>query len=317
MSISRISTYQLNKAFSNQVNNTQSKFNKLSEQIASGIKVSSTADNPVAARGIIKANKQLEDLELYKENIKKADGELSTVDTTLKSINDQLAKAYDIAMEVANGTMGPDEITAFQSDLDAVIANVKNLANTKYNDQYLFSGTRTTTIPYSENDTEGLIYKGNSEMRYAIVGENATQEINFIGKNVFGEASFTTDAEGNITFDPNASSGVFGALYELKAAIQDENNVDVNKIHSAMGNINTSVETVTGARTRTGAIGNSFDDMLTTYENDTINVKELRSNLQDTDLSSAISDWYSTYQSMQASFSMMSKSLDVSLLNYI
>ena len=106
MSISRVSTYQLNKSLGNQLNGTQSKLNKLTQQITSGVKVSSTAENPVAARGIIKANKELADIEEYKANIDFAGNELKEVDGTLTSVNTQLTRAKDIAMQIANGTIG-------------------------------------------------------------------------------------------------------------------------------------------------------------------------------------------------------------------
>lgn len=316
MSISRVSTYQVNKSFSNQLNNTQAKYNQLTQQISSGVKVSSTMDDPVAARGIIKANKALGNIEEYKNNIEQADIELSEIDGTLKSINDQLSKAYDVAMQISNGTMGSDQLIAYQEELDSIIDNVTRLANTQYNDQYIFSGTRTTTIPYAESD-DGMIYAGNSEKRYAIIGDNKTEEINLIGNELFGSAAYTKDADGNIIFDEANSSGVFGALYQLKSAIQDADNIDEDAVKSAMGGIDNGINTITAGKTKVGAVGSSFDDMLTSYENDSSNLVELRSNLQDTDLPSAISNWYSSYQAMQASYSMMAQTMNVSLLNYI
>ena len=74
---------------------------------------------------------------------------------------------------------------------------------------------------------------------------------------------------------------------------------------------------VSAVRTKTGALGKEFEDIQNTYTNDTISLKQLRSDLEDTDLPSAVSDWYSTYQSLQASYQMFSQTMDVSLLNYI
>ena len=316
MSISRVSTYQVNKSFSNQLNNTQAKFNKLTQQISSGTKINSTIDDPVAARGIIKANKELDSIDGYKQNIETAGVELSQIDSTLKSINDQLSRAYDLAMQVSNGTMGADQLVAYQEEIDSIIDNVTRLANTEYNDQYIFSGTRTTTPPYSE-DANGVLYAGNSEKRYAIIGEGKVQEINLIGEDLFGNAAYTKDADGNITFDSANSSGAFGALYQLKAAIQDPDNVDDAAVKESMSGLYTGMDKVTAGQTKVGAVGETFDDMLASYENDSINLTELRSNLQDTDLPSAISDWYSSYQAMQASYSMMGQTMNVSLLNFI
>ncbi|MBR1681047.1 flagellar hook-associated protein FlgL [bacterium] len=316
MSISRVSTAQLNKAFSSQLSNTQSKFNKLAEQIGTGVSVSSMSDDPVAAGSIIKVNKQMGDIETYLANLESADVELSQVDSTLKSVNDQLSKAHDLAMQISNGTMGSDELQAYQSELDSIIDNVIKFANTQYNDKYLFSGTRTTTIPYSQS-TDGLTYRGNDESRSVLIGDNKTKEISYTGKNIFGEASFTTDEEGKITVDTSASSGALGALYQLKAAIQDPENIDTAAVSSAMGGLSSSMDTVTATKTRAGAISSSFEDLKSTYQSDSLRLEELRSNLQDTDLPSAISNWYSVYQAMQASYSMLSQTMGVSLLNFI
>ncbi len=314
MSITRVSTYQVNKTFANQLNNTQSKFNKLSQQITSGNRISSTIEDPVAARGIIKANKELSNIDEYKKNIELADNELSTIDAALKSINDQLSKAHDLAMQIANGTLGEEQITAYQQELDSIIDNVTRLTNTQYDDQYLFAGTRTTTPPYTVG-ANGLEYAGNTEARYAIIGENKTEQINLIGKDYFGSADFTTDANGTITY--NGGDGAFGALYKLKAAIQDGSNIDTTSLKEAMNGLDEGVNTVTAGKTKVGAVGSTFDDIITSYENDSLNITKLRSNLQDTDLPSAISDWYSSYQAMQASYTLMGQRANMSLLNYI
>ncbi len=332
MAIGRVSTYQFNTSFSKQVHNTQSKFNKLSQQITSGKRVSSVSDDAVAAKGIIKANAQLADIETYLKNLQLADNELTQTDKTLGAINDKLQDAYDLAMTVANGTNGEEQMNAYRQQLDAIISNITRLANTQYDDKYLFAGTNTTTEPYSlvttddgTVDNAGLVYAGNDGARYALVGQPKSdnvisdekkEQINFIGEQIFGQVKFTTDADGNVTIDEANSSGAFKALYELKAALQNDP-VDENAVRATLDSIDASMTQVSAARTKTGALGQEFDDIQDAYANDTINIKELRSNLEDTDLPSAVSDWYSTYQSLQASYQMFSQTMGVSLLNYI
>lgn len=316
MAVSRVSSYQLSKSLGSQLNNTQAKFNKLTQQIASGTTLTSMADDPLAASSLIKVNKQLGDIDIYKSNLNSFGIELSQVDSTLKTVSDELSKGYDLSMELANGTMGADELKAYQAQLDTIIDNVTRLANTNYNGQYLFSGTRTTTTPYQESE-EGLVYQGNDEGRYALIGENKTQKINYIGKDVFGEAVYTVDGEGNKVLDPDKTTGALGALYQLRDAIKDPEKFDYESVRSAMGKIGDSIDTITATKTRAGAINKNFDDMLSSYDNDAANLVSLRSSLQDTDLPSAISNWYSVYQSMQASYSMMSQSMGMSLLDFI
>ena len=300
MAIGRVSTYQLNKSFTGQIGNTQAKFNKLSQQIQSGKRVSSITDDAVAARGIIKANSQLGDIETYVANLKQADNELTQTDSTLKSVSDKLQEAYDLAMTVANGTNGEEQLEAYRQQLDSIIESVTALANTKYGDQYLFSGTRTTTPAYTKTD-DGLTWNGNDEARYALIGQDQKEQINFSGYDIFGDAQVQTDpatGEKTVTGD-----GAFKALYELKIALESDD-VDTEKARETLTGLNEGIESVTGSRTKAGALGSQFDDLQTTYTNDTLNIKQLRSNLEDVDLPSAISDWYSSYQALQASYQM-------------
>ena len=313
MAIGRVSTYQLNKSFTGQIGNTQAKFNKLSQQIQSGKRVSSITDDAVAARGIIKANSQLGDIETYVANLKQADNELTQTDSTLKSVSDKLQEAYDLAMTVANGTNGEEQLEAYRQQLDSIIESVTALANTKYGDQYLFSGTRTTTPAYTKTD-DGLTWNGNDEARYALIGQDQKEQINFSGYDIFGDAQVQTDpatGEKTVTGD-----GAFKALYELKIALESDD-VDTEKARETLTGLNEGIEYVTGSRTKAGALGSQFDDLQTTYTNDTLNIKQLRSNLEDVDFPSAISDSYSSYQALQASYQMFSQTMNVSLINYI
>ncbi len=313
MVIGRVSTYQLNKSFTNQIGSTQAKFNKLSQQIQTGKRVSSITDDAAAARGIIKANTQLGDIETYVANLKQADNELTQTDNTLKSLSDKLQEAYDLAMTVANGTNGKEQMEAYRQQLDSIIESVTALANTQYGDQYLFSGTRTTTPAYTKTD-DGLTWNGNNEARYALIGEDQKEQINFNGYDIFGDAQVQTDpATGEKTV---TGSGAFKALYELKIALESDD-VDTEKARNTLTGLNNGIELATAARTKAGALGSQFDDLQDTYTNDTLNIKQLRSNLEDVDLPSAISDWYSSYQALQASYQMFSQTMNVSLLNYI
>jgi len=194
--------------------------------------------------------------------------------------------------------------------------------------------TNTTTEPYSLVETDdatadnaGLVYAGNDGGRYTLVGQaknelpdvisdEKKEQINFIGKEVFGQVKFTTDADGNVTIDDANSSGAFKALYELKAALQNDP-VDEQAVRATLDSLDASMSQVSAARTKTGALGQEFEDIQDAYANDTLNLKQLRSDLEDTDLPSAVSDWYTAYQSLQASYQMFSQTMNVSLLNYI
>jgi flagellar hook-associated protein 3 FlgL len=276
-------------------------------------------DDVIAAKGIIKANKQLANMDQFVKNMGLASTELKYVDSTLGSAVTQITKANDVAIQAANGTENKEGRAALLDEVEAIIGNMKSYANTQFNDVNVFSGTKTTSPTYVEDALTGsLVYNGDNGARQIEIDDGMTQQINFTGDEIFGQAIYIEDPAnpGQYIMDEDASSGVFKALYQLRDALKaDDFNQD--DARATLDGFSEGLRNVTDTRTSSGLLVNKFDDLTEAYDTSSLQITELKSSLEDLDLTSAISDWYASSQAMQASYSMMSQSMSVSLLDYL
>src|SRR5690606_34318177 len=98
----RISTSQIYTIASLGMGKAQAAVAKTEEQMASGKRVLSPADDPVAATNILKLNQELARTEQYKKNIDIADNSLSLEESTLKTVVELMQRIGELAVKAGN-----------------------------------------------------------------------------------------------------------------------------------------------------------------------------------------------------------------------
>ncbi|MBP7211562.1 flagellar hook-associated protein FlgL [bacterium] len=284
-------------------------YNKLSEEVSSGNKVSQPSDDPLAAIEILQDNASISKLNGYNTNISTAQDEVNVTDGALTSIISSLEKAHDLAVQGANGTYGTTDLEAMQAQVDQIIQNLKDLGNTKYNGNYIFAGTKTSTIPFEENATGGMSYNGtpstSNYKRYTQISESENVSINLSGDSVLGSYDSAT-ATG---------TGAMKDLYTLSKALASG---DSTAVHNTIDSIMDDIENVTSSRSDLAALTNRFTST-TTYNSNKITIlKENKSNVQDIDMATTVTDLYTAQTVYQSSMSVVSNLLKLgSLWDYI
>jgi len=126
---------------------TQSQYNYLMEKIASQKKVNRASDDPVAATRIINIRQSKAAIEQYMKNNDSCKTWISATESTLSGVS----KLLDTANGIAIGAMGadPDTREIAAANIQAIIDSMRSLANTKWEDSYLFSGSQTSTQPFA------------------------------------------------------------------------------------------------------------------------------------------------------------------------
>ena len=98
----RVSTSQIYNIATLGMTQAQAAIVKTQEQIASGKRVLSPADDPVAAANILQINQDLARTEQYKKNIDIADNSLSLEETSLKTVVDLMQRMRELAVKSGN-----------------------------------------------------------------------------------------------------------------------------------------------------------------------------------------------------------------------
>lgn len=169
----------------------QANFNKLTAQLSSGSKVISLTDDPIASVNVLNTTKQLGQIETFEQNVGMASAELSALDDLLDLANGYLSTAWDKAIQANNQTYGEGSLKALKVEIDEITKTMVDLANTEYNDNYIFSGANTKTLTYTMTDDGQIIYNGTPQdnpdyIRQTEVADGVFEVINTTGDKVFG-----------------------------------------------------------------------------------------------------------------------------------
>ena len=202
--VNRISTSgkysQLVADMQKQLNN----YNKLTKQLASGSKITSITDDPIAAVNILNTNRQLGQIDTFAQNVEIAKKELSTLDDLMDLANGYLSNAWDKAVQANNQTYSETSLKALKVEIDELTKTMVDLANTEYDNNYIFSGANTKTTPYTIDENGDITYHGTPHdnpdyIRQTEVADGVFEVINTTGDKVFGYYT-TKDANGNNLF---------------------------------------------------------------------------------------------------------------------
>lgn len=186
----------------------QANFNKLTSQLTSGSKVIKLTDDPIASVNILNTNKQLGQIETFEQNVGMASAELTALDDLLDLANGYLSTAWDKAIQANNQTYTAGSLEALKVEIDEITKTMVDLANTEYNDNYLFSGANTKTVTYTMAENGDIIYNGTTKdnpdsVRQTEVADGVFEVINTTGDKVFGYYKSAVEPGNGVFTDVN------------------------------------------------------------------------------------------------------------------
>ncbi|MHC0508214.1 flagellar hook-associated protein FlgL [Achromobacter aegrifaciens] len=179
----------------------ESDMNRLVEQVGSGRKNLSPADDPLAAARAIDVAQTKSMNDTYKANRQTANTNLGQEGNTLKSITDTLQKARTDIIQ-AGGVLSDADRQTLADKLKSTREALMGLANaTDGSGQYLFSGNDGSVVPYSKNAAGQIVYSGSIGERTIQVDQTRQLSTGDLGKDIFDRAN-----PGSQTFVSSAAS---------------------------------------------------------------------------------------------------------------
>jgi flagellar hook-associated protein 3 FlgL len=164
------------------------------EQAASGRRILRAADDPAGAARSIALTRQLASVGQHLEASQAVGDTLAHSGATLESASAFLTDARALFLQGMNGTLSQDDRNAVAEELEALRAQMLELANARWNDEYVFGGTNNKAQPWVEVLVDGsprVVYQGNSEERVVEVGEGVLLGQNISGLDVFGKLEYS------------------------------------------------------------------------------------------------------------------------------
>lgn len=177
----RISTNQIYDRSLNSILESQRKLSSVNEQISTGKRINSPADDPVGAASILRLNEELVQLENYDRNNTLLTNSLEQEETVLEGIKTAVSRARVLTVQAGNSSVDPETIGL---EMQQITQQVFDLMNSQNADgEYIFSGSRSSSPAY--------VFDGNAVgNKYVYQGDDQTNNIQ-ISPSVFVSSSDT------------------------------------------------------------------------------------------------------------------------------
>jgi flagellar hook-associated protein 3 FlgL len=141
-----------NMKFNTMVNNlfrVQDSYNEVMEKMATQKKINRPSDDPIGMSRVLSLRKSKASVEQYRRNINSGNSWIEITESKLSSVDELLIKAKEIAIAQSTATASAETRSISAVAVQQIIDEMLSLANSKYGDRYLFSGTRMDEEPFS------------------------------------------------------------------------------------------------------------------------------------------------------------------------
>jgi flagellar hook-associated protein 3 FlgL len=224
----RISTAQMYQSTSATISNKQADLARIQNQLSSGRRIASLADDPAAAAGAAVLRSDLAASSQFEQNRQIAQQRLSFSENTLGTVGDNLQAARGLLVSAGNGALSDADRQIIAGQLKAGLSTLIGLANSPDGQGgYLFGGFRQDTPPFVET-AAAVNYVGDDGAQVINVSPSRSMVSSFAGADVFaripnGNGVFTSAAaaanSGTGTIDGGRvanAAALTGNSYEIR-----------------------------------------------------------------------------------------------------
>lgn len=211
----RIGTSMMFQTSTTSMLDLQSSLFRLQNQLSTGRKVLTPADDPVAAAQALVVSQQKSVNDLFIDNQGNAGIQLAELENRIDGVTELLQAVKTRAVEAGNGAYSDSDRRTLAAEIRERYDELLGLANSSdAMGNYVFSGFRGATQPFSVSGSPGgrtLSYNGDDGRRQLQVGTNRIMDVSESGSDVFvripqGNGVFTFAAAA-----ANTGTGVLGA----------------------------------------------------------------------------------------------------------
>jgi flagellin len=200
----------------NNLNNTNNSLNTVLQQLSSGSKINSGADDAAGLSLVdgLQANQMA--LNQSQTNAQEGTGLLQVADGALSQVTSLLNRAVTLATEASNGTLNTSQDTAANQEYQSILSEINNIGSTTtYNNSAVFTGS-AVGIYSGDSSTKGQSLDDLSidTLSSTNVGDTSGAVSYNAGQNIFIDLSDGTSQTGNATLTDTLASTTIDIAYK-------------------------------------------------------------------------------------------------------
>ena len=300
----QISTSNFYRQQTDTMQEINTKIAQLQNQISSGKKVVVPSDDSVSFSEIALQKDLSTRLDQYAKNINMAKQRLSTEDNAIGQTINVMTRIQEISTQSQNDTYSATDRQAMAIEIQNLSDTILTFANTKHTDgSALFGGYKGDGNAFEKNADGSISYHGDDNHVSTVLNETSTLVMNANGNDIYM----------SIEQKDGVKKPIFESINNLIATLKAGNRPTTDQSDEIVKAIShlTYQQTICGSRLERADAEVGINQQMKT---DTL---ARLSTLEDTDLTSAISEMKQKMNVLEASQSSFVRISQLSLFNYI
>lgn len=182
----RFSTSQVHRQAVTSLLDVQKQVSATQQQIATGKRVQTPGDDPVAATRILQLTQDLRLGVLYDSNATTLQNRLEREDVALTSIGDLLQKAQELVIQAGNAALDAEQRGFIAVEMRGVTDSMVQIMNSRdANGEFLFAGLQSSQTPFVKGVDGFYDYRGDERSRQVQLSNDSYVQFNDSGQHLF------------------------------------------------------------------------------------------------------------------------------------
>lgn len=288
------------------INERQSQLVRTQQQLSTGRKLLSAADDPMAAAQAERNRSHLQRLDLARRMNDFARTQLGQADNLLGSVSDLAQTIREGFVQAGNGALSPSDRATLATQFQGYRDELARLVNTADGSgSFVFGGQGASSDPFATTGTPA----------YAPVAGEQKVGVDFEASTVLdGRQVFMGVASGSGTSD--IFSVLDGAIATLRDPAATPSSVTA-RVQSTLGSLDSLLDHVSQKRTEVGEQLRQADARASLLDANSAETQRQYSELMDVDYAKVLSDFSNSQTAQQAAMKTYAEISRMKLFDYL
>lgn len=253
----RITSGMMKDTMMYNLRNSTYRLNRAQDMVGSGKKATMPHQDPSGVIDAMQFKSRLAALKQFQDNVRDGDSHLKFYDTALESSGQILLRLKELAVQAANGTYNDHDRKIAAAEVDQLLRQMIQIANTRYKGETIFSGFKINEEPFRTvmENVPGtgkawinkVVYQGDIGKQLREVEQHQFVPVNMAGNRVFWGDNMRIASTTTATQYRSVRDQVFkidGQEINIKAG--DTLPVIVQKINNTHISVHASIDNTRG-----------------------------------------------------------------------
>jgi len=294
----RVTESSIASSFLYNINETNERITQEQTELATGKAVNKVSDNPQATGTILQLKSLISNNTQYQQNTTEAQSQAQATESALSSFTNIMISLKGILAQATNGTLSSEDQQTYADQVDQLLGQGVDLANTQSNGVYIFGGTNTLQQPFTLAADDSSVTANPNGITGSIqvpVNEGINQTVNIDGQQAF------------------QGTAIFNLMIQVRDALQSGQSPTTAQATS----VDTYIDDVANATGKAGAIMQNLTANSTMLSNQQTQLQQLLSVQQDSDVAAVTLKMNQDQLDLQAALSSGASVLPATLLNFL